>query len=1017
MLSFAAVQQCHYIEETPVKLLTARLFGSQYPAAGSEHRLSLEGGVDQDVLLDDHDVANDLPDQQLLLSPGGRAVFLLPIEADTMYLMIKPGKKDNPYGSPFSEKANITITAAPVEGGEGISITCGKPSSDMSSLASDYCVLSLEPLGPQNSIVATIQIQEGEVRDAAIWQLHVSPLDDSDRVKGLFEEDGRQLMRKTQTGENSNTWLTMASIVGKTGVGKSTCASMLSGNDSMFSVGSKPSGTTTIGADISTIIPSDQYKATMEGILQQDEMYAPDSIRPIFLIDSEGMSFRGDEVDFVTTGPVAIIADIIIWVTTDRMRPPDVLGDILEYLNGLDRISFGDGSSQEQDYGQFIVLLNKMQDSDQDYTDEELCASLMAWGSSPEDDAVRGKLLKRFKEIACIGLPLVHLEEGEDFGYSVIQRYPRFIQGLYKLGNRLLQATEERREVRVGTEQYVMNSTQAETIIGMLIDGANMGNIDLSDPCNVLYSLNKERIIQHLARTDDEILEASNGKCSTDRICSKCVCEYMNSAVEYTENILKQSVINSVIEADILCPDDQAVGRSIESLVMEYIEPWTQTNVCSGVAETTNPDCDICDISDIDFEKDSLQCSTLHICGKIVIPNKALTIVAHNMFIGLGSDIEQEAPVKAASGEDATAESEFGLDGEPGEIGRDVSISASGILLTGSEIQLSVTLHGGDGGDGGKGGNGKAAVPGLNGKDGEAGADGKNGTKGQDGTMWTDVPTTDDAHQCQDVILRPEHYAIGGVVQYGKSGHCCCFFKETTGLLGFMSDVEAMFDTRCCHTYRYYQKYGWKYNAVSPCDNLDGKPGGDGASGGDGTDATPAEDATQCSQGGDGGKGGGGGPPGNYHFSAEFSLEVVLHRVGGKGGIGGAKGIGGLGAEGGRESQGGRAGIGGTGGEGGAAGQCVAQQREWTAQDNWHSRYDDCSWCHCSTTSHVPDPCSNFAPGAQHPVVVEGRGVAGVPGQKGGNGTEGKSYPAGQPVEACEDGSDGEPGEDAVTLL
>ena len=75
---------------------------------------------------------------------------------------------------------------------------------------------------------------------------------------------------------------------------------------------------------ISTIIPSDHYKATMEGILQQDEMYAPDSIRPIFLIDSEGMSFRGDEVDFVTTGPGAIIADIIIWVTTDRMRPPDV---------------------------------------------------------------------------------------------------------------------------------------------------------------------------------------------------------------------------------------------------------------------------------------------------------------------------------------------------------------------------------------------------------------------------------------------------------------------------------------------------------------------------------------------------------------------------------------------------------------------------------------------------------------------------------------------------------------------
>ena len=523
--------------------MTARLFGIQYAAAGSEHRLSLEGGVDEDILLDDHDVANELPEQQLLLSPGGRALYMLPIEADTMYLMIKPGKKDNPYGSPFSEKANITITAAPSGGGEGISITCGRASSDMSSLASDYCVLSLESILPQEAIVATIEIQSGEVRDAAIWQLHVSPLDDSERVKGLFEEDGRQLMRKTQTGQNSDTWLTMASIVGKTGVGKSTCASLLSGNDTMFNVGSKPSGTTTIGADISTIIGSDEYKATMEGILQQGDMYSPDRTRPIFLIDSEGMSFRGDEVDFVTTGPVAIIADIIIWVTTDRMRPPDILEDIEEYLNGLDRISFGDSASQEQDYGQFIVLLNKMQDSDQDFTDEELCASLMAWGSSPEDDAIRTALMKRFKEIACVGLPLVHLEDGEDFGYPVLQRYPRFLQGLHKLGNKLLQATEERREVKVGTDKYVMNSTQAETIIGMLIDGANKGNIDLSDPCNVLYSLNKEKVIQTLAKTDTEMVESTCGKCSADGMCSKCVCEYINAAVSYTQEMLVQSVI------------------------------------------------------------------------------------------------------------------------------------------------------------------------------------------------------------------------------------------------------------------------------------------------------------------------------------------------------------------------------------------------------------------------------------------------------------------------------------------
>ena len=51
----------------------------------------------------------------------------------------------------------------------------------------------------------------------------------------------------------------MVSIVGARGVGKSTVTSLLSGNHTMFVTGSGSVGTTTTGADISTIIPTTDY--------------------------------------------------------------------------------------------------------------------------------------------------------------------------------------------------------------------------------------------------------------------------------------------------------------------------------------------------------------------------------------------------------------------------------------------------------------------------------------------------------------------------------------------------------------------------------------------------------------------------------------------------------------------------------------------------------------------------------------------------------------------------------------
>ena len=234
----------------------------------SEFRVSSDG-FDQEISLNDLEEANQMPSLELVLPPGGEAVFQLPLEKDHLFLMVKPGKKIGGSGSPFSDKANLTVAASRVGHPAEASVECERPEEDSSSSASRYCTLDLLPL--QNltleEVEVRIRVPDDEDRNANIWQLHLSPLDDSERVEATFTEDGRQLMRKTQAQEETNTWLTMVSIVGNTGVGKSTVASLLSGNDTMFKAAASSTGTTTIGADISPIISTDDYSLRLEEVL------------------------------------------------------------------------------------------------------------------------------------------------------------------------------------------------------------------------------------------------------------------------------------------------------------------------------------------------------------------------------------------------------------------------------------------------------------------------------------------------------------------------------------------------------------------------------------------------------------------------------------------------------------------------------------------------------------------------------------------------------------------------------
>ena len=67
-------------------------------------------------------------------------------------------------------------------------------------------------------------------------------------------EEARERLRSLEDSVELNTQLSIVSIVGGRGVGKSTVASLLSGNCSMFTVGSGSVGTTTTG-DINQSLP------------------------------------------------------------------------------------------------------------------------------------------------------------------------------------------------------------------------------------------------------------------------------------------------------------------------------------------------------------------------------------------------------------------------------------------------------------------------------------------------------------------------------------------------------------------------------------------------------------------------------------------------------------------------------------------------------------------------------------------------------------------------------------------
>ena len=932
--------------------------------------------------------------------------------------MVQPGKKEGQYRPDYKDKANISLTA--IVNNSEFEADCSVPDTDRSSQASDYCLLNITTLvnpGIPSTCRVVVCVPLTETRDASLWELWVSPEEDSRRVKGSFADAGRQRFGETQQMEEFNTWLTLTSVVGKTGVGKSTVASFLSGNMSMFTTASTAQGTTTVGTDMSPIIPSQDYVTVMTEKLQEgdipfnSDIYIPTTDRPLFILDSEGMSFRGDEFDFITSGPAAIIAKMIVWITTDRIHPADVLEDIREYLNGLDRISMGDESATgTAEYGKFVIVLNKMQNTDQ--SDDELLGDLMGYNGNDEEMETIAMLEERFEDISIVGLPMVHLQDGEDFGFPILP--VRFREGLNKLTNKALEGTESSRNVEVASEKYEMNSTNSQMIISLLINAANKGNIDLTDPCNVLFTLYEEQVISGLAKMDAELVEATKDHCDTGSLqCSTCVCEYQNAAVQSTYDKLSMLVTTGVMEAEMLCADDKKLSDDIGKLISKHIDPWTETHLCRGELTGPTETSRVCDISHLQSRLDeeasldiTLDCDILHLCGNTIVRDSELVISTKSVFIASGYQLEQLPPPAGLDGEDSVDESGSGTDGTAGQAGKGITITiGSSTPLTGSETHFGVTLRGANGGNGGAGGDGRPGIAGEPGQPGQPGGPGGNGDNGSNGETFGP-----DTIQQPCSIIKNVGSAISSNHEHGTGSHGCCGFIDH------------------CNTHSYYQQFQLTTkNEPETCNRtqVNGKNGGNGKDGGNGGDGTNGKDAEAGSPGGDGGSGGDGGEAGQWLLQGNLTLDISLNRIGGCGGAGGLPGIGGTGAEGGKGGLGGKGGAGGAGGVGGDSGWCKEQDVEYETTHHWHT-YGKCGHhcdCHtktqddgCESPTHgraACDQCNHIGVVVEERFTVEGE--PGLPGHNGAAGHDGNPGQDGASALSQPDGQPGRPGIDSDT--
>jgi len=730
-----------FLEIPPVKLLSAELIANRFPAADNcsrSRRTRIENGYDENATRTDIEELNDYPSLRMILNPGGCAYYEFDeVKFDEFNMFITPAMKEGENGhESWCDKAHVKVfvNSNGTESENPLMFKCfdNENDPDYDPCSSASCTHNVSNIFPKNNeydvpLDVTIchesenyPFQEAK---ASLWEIKFSRKNDTSAAEGVFEEEARNRISDIKDIDEFNTQLSIISMVGERGAGKSTIASLLSGNSSMFQTGHSSDGTTTEGADISSTFPSIDWTNNLNKKIEGN-ITIPEKNYPLLFIDSEGMGVRGSEFDFITTSPPAIIAKMIVFLSSGPFVTDKLLQSINNYMNGLDNIVFdGDSSTtvgvelcNKRNYGKFIAVQNKMPG---EATDDKLYKDL--YTEEPEEiigakvrNRIRRKIHSCFDEYDVVGIPYLDpFREPVDYDLLFEQQSDRFQRSLEKLGNWTVDKLSTPRDVTVAGEERELNAANAESIISTVISEANKGVIDLNG-FDSFWEMTKSEIEIYL-RDQAEELEFLSENCNQLTTghgfeCTACVCKYRNQYIENVKDYV--DVILDIATVDAAKRFNIDLESYVAIFQVEVLDPWYTDTSCSNGELIIEPTENICDTSINTLNIATIRCQMLFMCGneipiQVPLSGSSIAIFTESIWIDRHTTIKNISIARANDGKPGSEVGEKGNDGANGIHFPNLEITAN-TLIYGSDNEILYTTKGQDGGNGGNGAKGKA---------------------------------------------------------------------------------------------------------------------------------------------------------------------------------------------------------------------------------------------------------------------------------------------------------------------
>jgi len=967
--AFVGIAFCNYLTEEPVKLLEVTSLATRFPSAASPYRSSINKGKDVQAQRTDVEKLNNFPAYKTILNPGGCANYIFPAKPNQKYIFVQPARKLINGVNNYCNKGKTAVSASTTSPQKSTSFQCFTDPKDCSPkicLGNIASILDATSKATQQVHLAVCN-DKASAYDSAIWELNFSSSNDSTKIQAIFGEKARLRLRNTAMDPIANTQLTMVTLVGDRGVGKSTVSSLLSGNETMFHTGSSSTGTTTTGADISAVIPSLDYSTVISQKLNE-KISKPTKSLPFFLIDSEGMNVRGKSFDFITTSPPAVVGKVIIWIGAENVQTAKILDNVGNYLDGLDQIILNVNdrgtTCKTPQFGHFAIVINKMMGNK---TDQQLYQEIMT--EEPDyipgyekRNEIRKKLRLCFTNLTVHGLPVLPVPSTKSISYTDLNG--RFRDGLAKIASTIIDSTKVPRTITIGSMSLLMNSTNAERILATVIDEANKGKLDLTGYDALWDSVSTQVKIQlDIEKGRPDFVNSAHNCDATGKVCSPCVCAYRKKAVQTTVDRVNQIINDAKIQASKQFKIDAT--KDAQNLINTFVNPWRDALSCTGESKAPVSTQWNCDSGLFTGTMSTLNCKSLFICSlDFPYTSSGISWATDGIYLHDGATLNLLPPPGVAKGADATVPGQSGLNGNAGLKGTNLKISAKRFISY-SLNSMSVIAKGGQGSNGG---NGKAGNAGANGAPGANGVNGAAGSPGVRGGDNTAVPSNRDPHDANAVK------ALGHVISHRTANdhrECWC-------------------NANCGSEYYVYQAE-WT-------DTCTGYQGGQGGRGKDGTPGGQGRPGSPGQAGGHGGNGGKGGDGGDVILGLK-GMTINVQLVGGAGGQGGAGAVGGQGGAGG---PGGKGGLGGPAGPGGPGGNGRSQHKRWTM--NWNRRQGGhCSAWHCHCGGWGGFSASGYAAHIDPAVPC-------CQGQPGAVGSPGAGKPNGPPGAHGAPGSTGSPG-------